>query len=356
MTILLNNDDIREMLTMPDCLRVLEDAYTELGLAQAASRERSALVAPTNQPDDMFTLMTMDGILPKAGVGVVRVNSDFHHFFEVDGKLRRTKLPKAPDERFTGLAMLFSTETTEPLMIFTDGAVNPMRVAALSGLGVKHMARQDARTIALLGTGRQARTQAAAVANVRDVDVIRCFSPTGQNRVRFAAEMSKELGVNVQAADTAEQAIRGADVVICATNSKAVVFPAEYIEPGMHITCVTQFEMDPGVAHEADIAVCHMGRGEPVFISTFGLTHPEQAGANQNFAAEAGLADMPTIADVIAGNIKGRDTDSQVTCFLNTQGSGLQFAAVGALLYEKAKEAGRGHEIPTEWLTQKEVS
>jgi alanine dehydrogenase len=354
--ILLNNDDIRSLLTVPECIEVLESAYTELGTGEAALRDRADLVSPGVKDDTMYILKSMDGLIPNAGVCCVRITSDMHHFYEVNGQPRRSKLPAAPNDRYTGLGVLLSAETTEPLMMFTDGAINPSRVAATTALGIKYLARENSKTVALLGCGKQADKQIPAVAAVRDVDIIKCYSPTGQNRSRFARETSEKYGINVVDVNTPEEAVDGADIVLCATNARSTVFKPEWAKPGMHIGCITQFEVPPETVKASDIAIVHTATAEPIFTTTHGLEHPEKTGKNQSFAKDAGTADLPTIGDLLAGNAKRRENDNQVTSYLNTVGIGLQFTAVAALLYKKAKEQGVGNTIPTEWLTQSEMS
>ena len=87
-----------------------------------------------------------------------------------------------------------------------------------------------------------------------------------------------------------------------------------------------------------------------------GAALPETDGLDvDSLAQKIGLADMPTLADIVSGRRPGRTSKDQTTCFLNILGLGYQFAAVGSVLYKKAKEAGLGNEIPTDWLTQIEV-
>ena len=103
------------------------------------------------------------------------------------------------------------------------------------------------------------------------------------------------------------------------------------------------------------MARCLSNTGESFYEATHGLTEQQVSGPPNNFVEAAGIRDLPTIADVIAGNVPGRESDTQITCFANTIGIGYQWTAVGALLYEKAKAVGCGDVFPTEWLTQAKV-
>src|ERR1700761_6954603 len=192
MTLILSNADAEKLLTMPECIDVLEEAYAELAEGRGVSRTRSDCFAPTSREDALYSLKSMDGVIPKFGVGAVRINSDIVTGPKKGKNIGREKVPAAPGNRYVGLVLLFSTENGEPLAIFPDGVLQRMRVGATNGLGVKYMARPDARTVALLGTGWQAGTQLAAVCAVRDISLVRVFSPNPAHRVAFVQEMSDQ--------------------------------------------------------------------------------------------------------------------------------------------------------------------
>ncbi len=356
MTIFLTNDDVRELLSVPECIGALEEAYRELGTNRAAFRDRLELIGPSQNIGDYYMLKSVDGLIPSLGVGAVRITSDIKEVFERDGKLRQRKLPAAPGGRYTSFVLVFSTETTEPLLVYADGYVNPTRVASTTALGVKYLARKNTKTVALFGSGNQADKVVPAVSAVCDLDVIKCFSTTKENREEFAARTSKQYGANVVPVDSAEAAIEDADVSLCATNSKSPIFTKDWIKPGLHYGCIKSSEMDPQAVRATDVVICHTKTGESPFVTTHGIEEETVNGKKSTFAADSGIRELPTLADLICGNIKGRENDEQVTGFVNTLGIGLQFAAVGALLHRKAKELNAGNDIPTDWLTQAEMS
>jgi alanine dehydrogenase len=103
----------------------------------------------------------------------------------------------------------------------------------------------------------------------------------------------------------------------------------------------------------ADITVLHSNDGSPMHLFTKGVTIPEKAQNKGWMLAEQIRFDsLPTLPQLIAGQAQGRTSDEQVTCFLNNIGLGYQFAAVGALVYKKAREKGLGRELPTDWFTE----
>src|SRR5713226_6364634 len=208
MTIILSNKDVADLLTMPECIDALEDAYRELAQGRGVNRRRSDTFAPTVRKDALYSLKTMDGVVPKLGVGAVRINSDIVTWPSRDGNVRREKVPAAPGNRWVGLELLFSAETGEPLAIFPDGCLQRLRVGATNGLGAKYLARPDASVVGILGSGWQAGTQLMAMCAVRKIQRIKVFSPTAANRKAFAAEMEKTLEIEVRPVDSAEEAVK----------------------------------------------------------------------------------------------------------------------------------------------------
>ena len=353
MTLILSNDDVGNLITMPQCIEVLEEAYAELAEGRGVSRTRSDCFAPTARDDALYSLKSMDGVIPKFGVGAVRINSDIVTWPKKGNNVRREKVPAAPGKRYVGLVLLFSTETGEPLAIFPDGVMQRLRVGAANGLGAKYLARKDAASVGILGSGWQAGTQLMAACAVRDIETIRCFSPNAENRAAFCRQMSEALGIEVTPVAQPEDAIKSADIVMCATNSVDNIFFERWIEPGVHLSSIKIPEIEPKAVKRADRVAIHVHDAKPIHAATKGIV-PAETGSGRGWAnADAiDLAKLPTLPDLIVGRAQGRGSEAEVTCFLNNLGLGYQFAAAGALLYRKAKAAGAGHDLPTDWFTE----
>jgi len=352
-TLLLSNDEVRGLLSMPDCLVALEDAYRELAAGRGTNRRRSDSFVATARPDALYSLKSMDGIVPSLGVGAVRINSDIVAWPARAGTLRREKVPAAPGGRWVGLVLLFSTETGEPLAIFPDGWLQRLRVGATNGLGAKYLARADARTVGLLGSGWQAGGQLMAICAVRKVERVRCYSTDRAHREAFAREWSEALAVSVEAVAAPEDAVRGADVVLCATNSIEHVFFERWVEPGMHLSSIKRPELEPAAVRRADCVVIHTREGAPTHVVASGVSVPEaSAGRGWRLLEEIDFTTLPELKDLVAGTVPGRSAPEQVSCFLNNLGLGFQFAAAGAAVYRNAVRRAVGRELPTEWFTQ----
>src|SRR6202158_4709673 len=130
MTLILTNEDVEKLLTMAECIDVLEEAYVELAEGRGVSRTRSDCLTPTSREDSIYSLKSMDGVVPKLGVGAVRISSDIVTWPKKGNNLRREKVPAAPGNRYVGLVLLFSTENGEPLAIFPYGVMQCIRVGA----------------------------------------------------------------------------------------------------------------------------------------------------------------------------------------------------------------------------------
>jgi ornithine cyclodeaminase/alanine dehydrogenase-like protein (mu-crystallin family) len=283
----------------------------------------------------------------------VRLNSDIITWPTVDGNQRRVKVPAAPNDRWTGLVLLFSTNTGEPLAIMPDGVVQRYRVGATNGLGAKYMARGDAATVAILGSGWQAGTQLMAICAVRDIKEIRCFSPNAGHRVQFAQEMTDMLDAEIVPVGSATAAIAGADIVMCATNTIEAMFFEGYMEPGMHVSSVKMAEIETAALARADRVGLHLGHTAPDTVTARGLVTSEH-GTGRGYSSHQGFdfSACPKLPEFIVGDVEGRQSDDEITCFINDLGLGLQFAAVGGMVWRKAQEAGIGNDLPTDWFTE----
>ena len=278
MTLILSNDDVEKLLTMRECIEVLEDAYVELAEGRGVSRTRSDCFTPTARADALYSLKSMDGVVPKLGVGAVRINSDIITWPKRGNNMRREKVPAAPNNRYVGLVLLFSIENGEPLAILPDGVMQRMRVGAANGLGVKYLAREDATTVGILGSGWQAGAQLMAACAVRDIEIDpllqpQCGEPRGLRRGderRCSASRSCPVA-------QPEEAIAGADIVMCATNSIDHIFFERWIEPGMHVSSIKRPEIEVEAIKRADRVVIHWNEPSPIHVAAKGVVIEEKA-------------------------------------------------------------------------------
>ena len=358
----LTNEHVQKVLDMPDCIAAIESAYFELAEERAAYRPRIDFYVP-DEPH-YYRWGTMEGASRAQGVFAIRMKSD-KLVWESNGEFQTEDKYCTTPGTYCGLIFLFSVKDARPLALLNDGYLQHMRVGACAGLGAKYLSRQNSHVLAMLGSGGMARTYASAIANVRSITEIRVFSPTQKNREAYAEEMSTELGIKVTPVEKAELAVRGADIVALATDSLIPVMDAKWIEPGMHITNVRGNEAGPDVLERADI-LARLGTSTlprsadsvDVLSGSDGMTayiagnDAEAERIPKSPLHSIDNSSIGTIPDLMAGKWPGRTDDSQVT-FINNQGTqGLQFAAVGSMVYREALKLGLGHEMPDEWFLQ----
>jgi ornithine cyclodeaminase/alanine dehydrogenase-like protein (mu-crystallin family) len=353
MTILLNNPEVEALLSMPECIAVLEEAYVDLAAGRGITRRRSDSLTPTSRPDAVYGLKTMDGVAPGLGVSAVRINSDIVTWPETGAGRRRVKVPAAPNDRYVGLVLLFSTDNGEPLAILPDGVLQRMRVGAANGLAAKYLARADSRTVGLIGSGWQAGSQLMAIQAVRPIETVHCYSPNEERRTAFCKNMTKRLGIDVIPVDSAEAAVADCDVAMCATSAIEHMFFERWVVPGLHMSSIKRPEIEPAAIRRADRLVIHTHDASPQHVTARDLPVAENAkGMGWTLSGDLDFASIDTLPEVVGGAAEGRQNDDQVTCFINNLGLGYQFAAVGSLVYRMAREQGAGREMPTDWFTQ----
>ena len=352
MTLLLSNEDVLQVLDPRACIDALEVAFADLAAGDAVNRPRSHTYTPLGD-GHWYLFKSMDGAVPRLGVHAIRMSSDHTYEHEQGGKRRREKIPLAPGGRYVGLVMLFDIRTLEPLAILQDGELQRMRVGCTSALAAKHLARADARVVGLIGSGWQAETQLVALAQVRGIAEVRAYSTSPERVAAFSARLAARIGRPVRPVASARDAIAGADIVACATNSHDPVLDGAWLVPGQHVGSVQSHELDVATLERASVIVVR-SRDAATFHHPPGRA-PVEAAEVKRLDGRLG-AKVVELGEVVSGR-RGRRTPEDVTLFTGgglgaSSGLGIQFAAVAHVVYEAAKAQGLGRELPTEWFTE----
>jgi alanine dehydrogenase len=373
--LIINNDDVARLLTMADCIRVQEDAFKKIPFGGAIHRPRIDMYMPCERPDGYYRWSTMEGA--NDAYQAIRMKSDVITWPRgKDGNWTEEKYCREPGT-YCGVIFLLSTRNGEPLAFINDGVLQHMRVGGGAGIGTKWLSREDSHVVGMLGSGGMARTFLEAFTCVRDIRLCKIYSPNSERREAYAAEMSRKLGIEVRAVDSAREAVRGADILSTCTDSMKPVYDAEWIEKGMHVTNLGRREMPDAAAAKFDVVVrqgvagLQMRQSER-FQAERGLSpaayiggseeemqripaknpEPGFGGDSPEFNDRGRGGDKPEFADLVTGKCKGRTSRDQVTFYRNVGNQGLQFSCVGGWVYELAKQRGMGREIPTEWFLQ----
>ena len=348
--LVLTNDDVARLLGIDDCMAALEPMYRDYANGQTLLSPRVDNIAPTAHPGGYYGFKHMGGTWPARKIQALRINSDVVTHPLVAGKPRRVKQPLAPGRdgqgRWVGLVLLFSTETGALLAMFPDGVMQRLRVGSASGLALKHLARENVSTLALIGTGWQAGAQLMAARAVRRFSEVRVFSPRAESRAAFAAQFN-----NVMTVDSAEACVEGADVILAATSSMVRVIEPQWLRPGMHIGCIKLQEIDGEVLDRCNRIFVHNRQQAKQISNVMPGTPNVRKESNEGWWKDPARS-YPDLGDLLAGKAPGRREESEITCFANNVGTGLQFAAAGAAVLANARAMKIGTELPDDWFSE----
>ena len=220
------------------------------------------------------------------------------------------------------------------------------------------MAKKSAKIMTLIGSGWQATAAIEAMRFVRPIEKVNVFSRNPENRKDFVQRMrARYKDLDIQDFDSADQAIKGSDMVVAATNSKEPVCKGEWLEQGMHLTGVLPYEFDLDCYKRADrIVIFNRLHGRDYSLRR----GPEEDPLDVPPHAEL-LKDALEIADLVSGKVPGRNSEQEITIFANGghgwghdggPGYGIQFTAMAKLIYDLARETGVGRPLPLEWFQQ----
>lgn len=350
--LLLDNDDVSRVFDVQACLESLRAAYVAQARGEAIVRPRTQTYVPLAEPHLSYCLKTMEGSLPATGYMVLRLTSDIVSEAPVNGLPRREKLPRGPGGTYCGLIMLFSVRELAPVAMLHDGYIQVNRVACTSALATQLLAQPDASDLGLLGSSGQAWAHLVATAAVRKLERVRVYSPSVAHREAFAARAREELGLNAQASASAQNAVEGASIVVAATNTSVPIVKGKWLAPGTHVVSIVsgdarlqRRELDDEVFARAKAVIVH-SKALAMEQSQGDLVGPISAGI-------LSWERMYDLSELVAGEAPGRARGEDITVFKNNVGLGLQFAAVASRVYEDAKRAGIGRELPAEWFLEK---
>jgi alanine dehydrogenase len=235
---------------------------------------------------------------------------------------------------------LYDGSTGEMTTILEADTLGQFRTGAASGVATKKLARTDAATVGCLGTGKQARTQLLAVSKVRAIKKVHVFGRDAEKRKAFAAQIAKEICVDVVPVEKAEDAVRGLDIVITATNAREPVLFGEWVTEGQHLNLVGSNFLGKA---EADVEVFR----KAVVVAVDSKEQAKLEAGDFVAALNAGVlnwTDIHEFAPLFVGKYPGRESSQDVTVF-KSLGLGIEDIALAARVVELAKKQGLGREI-----------
>lgn len=321
---LLSEAHVAALLPLADLIDTMEAALAQFSAGEVLQPVRTVLSVGPQQA--FFGLMPAYVTNPpQLGAKLVTVFGDNHSH-------------GLPSHLAT---ILLLDPDTGALVALMDGRyITEARTAAVSAVSARHLARADAATLAILGTGVQARSHLEALALVRPLGDVRVWSPKAASRDRFVADMRGHVTATLSAAATAEAAVRGADLIVLVTSSPTPVIDDAWVMPGAHVMSVgacraDQREMDPALVARSRLVVD--SRAAALVESgdvVLGM-------AEGRFEAAHVLGEL---GDVVRGRVQARRGPDDVTVF-KSLGLAVEDVAAADLVYRRALAAGAGTEL-----------
>jgi ornithine cyclodeaminase/alanine dehydrogenase-like protein (mu-crystallin family) len=228
-------------------------------------------------------------------------------------------------------------------------AVTGLRTAATSAVGTDLLARPDASSLGLFGAAGQAKNHLLALMQVRKLREVKVFSRNPDNRSRFAEEMGPVTNLNITPVSSPEDAVRGVDIVLTATNSSVPVFDGKWLEPGQHVTTIvgSNVGLVKGgftAAKRREIDDATLARSDVHgIVSIQQAIQDEQADIYD--PVERGVIrweQLIEIGEILAGHKEGRTKAEQITFYKNNAGQGVADVALGAAVLEQVKKKHGG--------------
>lgn len=324
MPILLSEPDVKALLTMDDLIETME-----LALADFSAR---AVTQPVRTVLEVGDGHAFYGVMPAWMPSRPALGTKLVTVFE-------SNAARGLPSHLATIVLL--DPATGALLALLDGRyITEARTAAVSAVSVRHLAREDARVLAIIGSGVQARSHLEAIARVRDLSDVRVWSPSRTRVEAFVSEMRPRSGARMTAAADARGAVEGADIVALVTSAKEPVVRSEWIADGAHVCAVgacrpAQREMDAALVARADLYV----DSRDAALAEAGdivLAMKEGVIGAAHIRAELG--------EVVGGRAEGRRGQSRVTIF-KSLGLAVEDVAAAHLVYQRARDRKAGKEF-----------
>jgi len=345
--LLITDPEVRQVLNMRDCIEAMERAFAEEARGIAVNRPRSRYKVPPDLGQPGYMANIIAGAVPSFGVAALRYDSTIVQE-RVIGGTKRMDFP-SPLKRSWGFVLLFSLETGEPLALIHDFSMSAIRVGATTGVAHRALAKKNSKVVGLFGSGNQARTNLEAICAVRQIESVKVYSSTEAHREQFAKEMTELLNVEARSVASPEAAVKGSDIVMCATNSSQPVFDGVLLEPGQLVTTIANTD---GVHRRTEADATTMLRSDFIVLNSkeTAITNQQRELLDLIDQGKFGWDKVFELGQVLTAAHPGRKNDHQLIYYKSNTGVGIQFAAAGALVYEACQKRGLGRNLPSEWF------
>lgn len=316
MTLFLRDEEVNQCVDMAGMLTAIESMQSHFGQGEVYNLPRRKIIAEGGQLAVMGGGLFHDGVLGVKTYTVVRGQYSFQ-------------------------VSLYDAGSGELLCYTQANRLGQLRTGATTGVAAKYLSNQDTATVGIIGTGYQAPTQLEAVCQVRGIRSVKAFSRDQERRKEFAERMSGALEVEVSAADSGEEAVRGSDIVICIAATMEPVVSGEWLAEG---ALVVGAGPTTWRAREVDDAV--LTRADRIIVDSLDQA-PVEAG-DMASAVDRGIMQwsrLQELRQVVSGNVPGRGSPKEIV-YAKLMGTGVADVAAAKLAYDKATAAGIGYVTP----------
>ena len=316
-----NESGVHELLRMEACIPIMRDALISLTNGDVVMPLRTKV----RLPDGSGVLGLMPGYLghPQSfGLKVVTVMPGNHG---------------TPYDSHQGVVMLFGVKHGEPLAILDATAITAIRTAAASAAATDSLANPDAGDLALVGSGAQAHTHLAAMQCVRTLRRVRVWSRSRANCEHFASEEGERSGLTIEVAASAEDAVRGADIICTTTAAREPILRGEWLATGAHVNAVGACF---STSRELDTESVRRSR----FFTDCRESCLNEAGDFLIARAEGAIDDahlLGELGEVFLGKVSGRVSRDDITIF-ESLGVAIEDLASAHFIHRRAVETGAG--------------
>ncbi len=327
-TLILAEKDVKRLLSMKEVMEAVELAFAEQGMNRVQIPSKVYMYYQKYNGDIRAMPSYLEG-LDISAVEILNVH---------ENNKAKFKLPTV-----MATVIMIEPKNGLPIAIIGGTYIADLRTGAAGGVAAKHLARKDSKIVGLIGAGAQAKTQLMALLSLySNLEEIRVWSRTKQTREQFLELTKKEYGKQISRlvpVDRAEDAVRGADIIVATTPSKSPVLLDDWIKPGMHINCIGadapgKQELDPAILKRAKIVVDSLAQAS--YSGEINLPISQGILKREDIWAELG--------QIVAGLKPGRASNEEITVFAST-GLAIQTAVTANIAYKKAMAHGLGQMI-----------
>jgi ornithine cyclodeaminase/alanine dehydrogenase-like protein (mu-crystallin family) len=326
--LILSEENIRTLYSMEDCLKDIEQAFLLFAEGKVENPVRTAL----SHPNFNGTTLYMPSYIQSLGSAAIKIVSVFPNNSNLGKKT------------IQGVILLTDDSTGEHLALLEASYLTVLRTGAVTGVATKYLARKSAQTLAVLGCGAQSIGQIQAIFAVRDISRLILYNRT-KEKINYLLQKFKNLYPNwsgeIIIANTANNAIKDADIIVCSTRSTTPLFDGNLLRHGTHINGIGSYQ-----PHMQEVDLVTLVRSNKVVVDTIeGAKH--EAGdflipiQQENWSFDRLYGEL---CEIVAGKKEGRETEQEIT-FFKSVGTAFLDAAVSHSVFQKAKEKGVGINI-----------